>query len=88
MNVWRLSLLISVLAFTAMGQQNSPEQRPVAPASCPVTLAPAVRFTPPGLHEMGKDDSDFWLGTEKLWTPFRNQERSGGGPRVHQATPT
>jgi len=68
MHVWRLSLLISVVAFTAMGQQNSPEQRPVAPASCPVTLAPAVPFTPPGLPELAKDDNYFWFGTEKLLT--------------------
>jgi hypothetical protein len=44
------------------------EQRPVAPASCPVTRAPAVLFRPPGLPEMGKDDNDFFFGTEKLWT--------------------
>ena len=68
MNVLRLSLLIAVVAFTAMGQQNSPGQRPVAPASCPLTRAPAVPFTPPRLPEMGKDDSDFYFGTEKLWT--------------------
>ena len=74
MNVLRLALLVSVVACTAMGQQNSPEQRPVAPASCPVTLAPAVPFTPPGLHETDKDDNDFWYGTEKLWTTLR---RSG-----------
>ena len=67
MNVLRLSLLISVVAFTAMGQRNSPEQRPVAPTSCPVTRPPAVPFTPPGEHKMGKNDNSFWLGTEKLW---------------------
>ena len=44
------------------------EQRPVAPASCPVTLPPAVPFTPPGLPEMGKNDDGFYVGTEKLWT--------------------
>jgi hypothetical protein len=68
MNVLRLSLLISVVAFTAVGQQNSPGQRPIAPTSCPVTRAPAVSFTPPRLHERSKDDNEFWLGTEKLWT--------------------
>ena len=71
MTVLRLLLLISVVALTAMGQQNSPEQRPVAPASCPVTVRPANPFTPPGLHEMGEDDNDFWFGTEKLWTALR-----------------
>src|SRR5205809_7583762 len=67
MTVLRLAILISVMALTAVGQQNSPEQRPVAPASCPVTLPPAVPFTPSGEHKMGKNDNDFWLGTEKLW---------------------
>jgi hypothetical protein len=43
------------------------EPRPVAPASCPVTAAPMTPFTPPGEHEMGANDNDFWLGTEKLW---------------------
>ena len=74
MNVLCVSLLILVFAFTAMGQQNSPEQRPIPPASCPVTLAPAVPFTPPGVPEMVKDDIVFWFGTEKLWTSLR---RSG-----------
>ncbi len=67
MTVLRLAVLISVSALTAMGQQNSPQQRPVAPASCPVTRPPAVPFTPPGEHKMGKDDNNFWWGTEKLW---------------------
>ena len=68
MTVLRLALLISVVAFTTVGQQNSPEQRPVVPASCPVTLAPAIPFTPPGEQKVGKSDYSFWLGTETLWT--------------------
>jgi hypothetical protein len=68
MTVLRLAVLISVVAFTVQGQQNSPEQRPVAPASCPVTLPPAVPFTPPGEHEL---DNSFWLGTQTLWTSLR-----------------
>ena len=83
MNVLRLSLLISVVAFTAMGQRNFPEQRPVAPASCPVTLAPAVPFTPPGLPERAKDDNVVWFGTEKLWTSLRRSgDDWGWGPRA------
>ena len=66
MNVLRLSLLISLAAFTAMGQQNSPQPRPVAPASCPVTRAPAVLFTPPRMPEIY--DGEFWFGTKRLWT--------------------
>ena len=69
MTVLRLVLMISVVAYTTVGQQNSPE--PVAPASCPLTLSPAVPFTPPGEHEMGKSDNSFWLGTEMLWTALR-----------------
>ena len=83
MNVLRLSLLISVVAFTAVGQRDSPEQRPVAPPSCPVTLAPAVPFTPPGEHKMGPDDNSFWLGTEKLWIALpKAGEVWGWGPRA------
>ena len=67
MALLRLALLISLVASTTVSQQNFPEQRPVAPASCPVTHAPAVPFTPPGEDEMGENDNDFWLGTEKLW---------------------
>ena len=71
MNVLRQALLISVVPFTAAGQMNSPEQRPVPPASCPFTRAPAVLFTPPRLPEFGKDDIVFYFGTEKLWTTVR-----------------
>ena len=67
MTFLRLCFFILVVAVTAVGQQNSPEQRPVAPASCPVSRAPAVPFTPPGERKMGKNDNSFWLGTEKLW---------------------
>jgi hypothetical protein len=82
MNVLRLSLLISVLAFTAVGQRNSPEQRPVAPPSCPATLPPAVPFTPPGEHKLGPDDNSFWLGTEKLWRALpKSGEVWGWAPR-------
>ena len=72
MTVLRLVLLISLVALTARGQQNSPQQpsaprRFVPPASCPVTIPPAVPFTPPRPYpdELGEDS--FWLGTEKLW---------------------
>jgi len=82
MNVLRVSLLIPVFAFTAMGQQNSPERRPVPPASCPVTRAPAVPFRPPGLPERVKDDTAVWFGTEKLWTSLRRSgDVWGWGPR-------
>ena len=48
----RLAVLISVVAFTAMGQQNASQKRPVAPASCR-TVPPTTPFTPPGEHEIG-----------------------------------
>jgi hypothetical protein len=82
MNCLRLSLLISVVAFPAMGQRNSPARRPVAPPSCPVTRPPAVLFTPPGEHMMGKNDNSFWLGTEKLWRALPSSgEVWGWAPR-------
>jgi hypothetical protein len=72
MNVLRVFLLISAFACTAMCQQNSPEHRPRAPASCSVTHAPAVPFMPPGLPERVKDDNAVWFGTEKLWTSLQS----------------
>lgn len=83
MTVLRLAVLILVVAFTAVGQQNSPEERPAAPASCPVTVPSAVPFTPPGEHEWGQNDNSFWLGTEKLWTSIRKSGQVWGwGPRA------
>jgi hypothetical protein len=83
MAVLRLALLISLVAFTTVGQQDSPEHRPVAPASCAVTLPLAAPFTPPGEQEMGKNDNSFWLGTEKLWTALRKSGTVWGwGPRA------
>src|SRR5688572_28357770 len=52
---------------TAVQSPSVDELGPVVPASCPVTRAPAVPFTPPGEHKMSKNDNSFWLGTEKLW---------------------
>lgn len=72
MIVLRLLLLISLLALTASAQQISPQQD-IAPASCPVTVAPATPFKPPPPYE-GVDDPSriFLIGTEKLWTGLRN----------------
>jgi hypothetical protein len=68
MTVLRVALLISLVGFATVGQQNSSEQRPAAPASCPLTLPPAVPFTPAGEHKL---DNSFWLGSEKLWISLR-----------------
>jgi hypothetical protein len=65
MTVFRIILLISFMAVTVMGQENSP-QASRWPASCPVTLRPKEPFTAPAPYTLSK--SDFWLGTEKLWT--------------------
>lgn len=67
MTVLRLVLLISLVALTARGPQKSPQHPLVAPASCPVTIAPAVPFTPPGPYPYEVGEESFWLGTEKLW---------------------
>jgi hypothetical protein len=69
MTVLRLVLLISLVAWTARAQQNSSQQPFVPPASCPVTVPPAVPFTPPVPYKVG--EKSFWLGTEKLWTILR-----------------
>jgi hypothetical protein len=68
MTLLRLAALILLLASTAWGQQNSPETKLVAPASCPVTGPPAVPFKPSGPYEMDDDSCGFWWGTDKLWT--------------------
>ena len=65
MTVLRIAILISLVAIVAMGQQNSPEQSPARPASCPVNAPPMVPFTPPALYK--KSENSFWLGTEKLF---------------------
>ena len=84
MTVVRLAILISVVAFTAVGQENS---RPAAPASCPVTLAPAVPFTPPGERQMDQNDNSFWLGTEKLWTSIQKSGQVWGWRARGQGAP-
>ena len=72
MTILRLVLLISLVASTAVGQQNSPQESSAPrqfPSSCPVTVLPADPFTPPGQYELG--ENSFWLGTVKLWTTLR-----------------
>jgi hypothetical protein len=83
MTVLRVVLLISLVTLTVKSQQNPTAKRPVAPDSCPVTLPPPVPFTPPGEHEMSKNDNSFWLGTEKLWISLRKSgEVWGWAPRA------
>lgn len=67
---------------TSVQSTSVDEQRPVAPASCPVTVPPATPFTPPGEREMDAKDTQFWLGTEKLWIALpKSGEVWGWGPR-------
>lgn len=71
MTVFRVVLLISLMALTGVGQQNSLQEplarhQLVAPPSCPVTTPPAVPFTPPEAYK--SNENSFWLGTDKLWT--------------------
>ncbi len=68
MSALRVVLLISVLAFTVTGQQKSPQRPVVPPASCPVTVPPAIPFIPPAPYELEDNDNSFWIGTDKLWT--------------------
>jgi hypothetical protein len=70
MKVLRLVLLISLLALTASAQQISPQQD-IAPASCPVTIAPATPLKLPPLYKFDEDGNSFLIGTEKLWTGLR-----------------
>lgn len=53
MTVLRVVVLISLMAFTEMGQQKSP------PASCPVTVPPAIPFIPPAPYELEDNDNSF-----------------------------
>jgi hypothetical protein len=71
MTVLRLGVLISVVALTVVGQQNSPRQALVPPASCPFTVPPADPFIPPRPYEPSDNENSFLLGTEKLWTGLR-----------------
>ena len=81
MTVLRLVLLISLVALTAMGQQNSPRQALVPPASCPVTSPPANPFIPPAPYERGESENFFWFGTEKLWIYLPKSGVWEWGPR-------
>lgn len=67
MTVLRIVLLISLLALTASAQQQSS----VPPASCPVTVAPAIPFIPPPPYEADASTKSFLIGTDKLWTAVR-----------------
>lgn len=85
MTVLRLVLFISlaVIAMTATGQQNSRQQVLLPPASCPVTVPPAIPFTPPSPYPSDVGETSFWLGTGKLWV---DRPKSGvwDGWRPHE----
>ena len=71
MTVLRLVLLISLLAVTTRGQQNSTQQSLVPPSSCPVTVPPTNPFKPPAPYTFDENGNGFLLGPEKLWTILR-----------------
>ena len=77
MTVLRVVVLISLMSFTVTGQQ-----RPFAPpASCPVTVPPAIPFIPPAPYELEDNDNDFWIGTDHLWTARSKTEVWTTAPR-------
>ena len=83
MTFFRSVLLILLMSFTAMGQQNSPREASSprqVPVSCPVTTPPAVPFTPPTPYERSEGGRTFLLGTEKLWTVMMTSGVWGWGP--------
>jgi hypothetical protein len=82
MTVLRLGVLISVVAMTAMGQQNSSRQALVPPASCPVTVPPADPFIPPHPYERSDNKNGFLLGSDKLWTGLRKSGVWWWGPHA------
>jgi hypothetical protein len=82
MTVFRLVVLISLVTLTATGQQNSPQQPLVPPASCR-TVPPKEPFIPPAPYELDDSENGFWLGTEKLWTALpKSGNVWGWGPRA------
>lgn len=68
MTALRLVLLISLMAYTVTGQQKSSPRPFVPPASCPVTVPPAIPFIPPAAYELEDNDRSFWIGTDNLFT--------------------
>ena len=79
MTFLRVVLVISLMAFTVMGQKSPEPSEP--PASCPVTVPPAIPFTPPAPYQLGDNDNSFWIGTEKLWTARSKSEVWTSVPR-------
>ena len=79
MTALRLVLLISLMTLTVMGQQK--RRISVPPASCPVTVPPAIPFTPPAPYELEDYDRSFWIGTDKLFTSRSKSEVWTTGPR-------
>jgi hypothetical protein len=88
MNVLRVSLLISLLAFAAICQQNSPEQRQITPLPVQLRSRPLsrsrLRACPKGL----KTITSFGSVQRSCGRPYASQERSGVGSRAHPAAPT
>jgi len=70
----RLKLAVGVsmlIGFSGQlaGQQNAAKSAGmVAPASCPITQPPSKQFVPPAPYPTELSTSDFWLGSERLWT--------------------
>lgn len=54
-----------------VSQESSPTPATTPPASCPVTPRPANEFKPPAGYK--RDEKQFWLGTEKLWTVMNDR---------------
>ncbi len=81
MTVLRVVVLISLMAFTVTGQQKSAQRPFPPPASCPVTVPPAIPFIPPAPYELEDNNNDFWIGTDHLWTARSKTEVWTTAPR-------
>ena len=72
---WVLILFLVVIANAQI-----PAERPLPPASCPVTAPPQKPFIPPKPFPTETSERSFWLGTDKLWTNVQKSAVWGWGP--------
>lgn len=66
-----LRLLLASLVFASalcVGQQPT---SPAVPDTCPITKAGERPFVPPRPYPTKTPQGTFWFGTDRLWTPLR-----------------
>jgi hypothetical protein len=84
----RLLPLLCLLCWSSLSLGRDKQPTPAVPEKCSVTKPADRPFVPPGPHPARPSPSQFWFGTDRLWTALPQNGAWVGLPHYIPSDPT